>query len=50
MKVGIYDISGTIVVRIPRDYAKDHQLKKIRFVNMREDEQGNLIITPEEVK
>lgn len=47
MRIKIYQISGTIVVRLPRDYAKQHEIKKTGFVNVREDENGNLILSPE---
>lgn len=50
MKMHLYEISGTIVVRLPREYVKDHNLKETRTVNLREDEHGNLIISPGVVK
>lgn len=50
MRINIYEISGTVVVRMPRDYVKDHAIKKSGYVNLREDEHGNLIISPGVVK
>jgi antitoxin component of MazEF toxin-antitoxin module len=47
MRINVYRISGTVVVRLPRDYVKEHEIKKTGFVNVREDEHGNLILTPE---
>ena len=47
MRIKIYEISGTTVVRLPRDYVKDHEIRKTGFVNIREDENGNLILSPE---
>ena len=47
MKVKVYAIHGTTVLRLPRDYVKDHEIRKTGFVNVREDENGNLILSPE---
>ena len=47
MRIKVYELSGTTVVRLPRDYVKDHQIRKTGFVNVREDESGNLILSPE---
>ena len=47
MRLRVYEMHGTTVVRIPYDYAKDHQIRKTGYVNVREDEHGNLILTPE---
>ena len=47
MRIKIYQISGTTVLRLPRDYVKQHEIRKTGFVNIREDENGNLILTPE---
>ena len=47
MRIKIYEISGTTVVRLPRDYVIDHQIRKTGYVNIREDEHGNLILSPE---
>jgi hypothetical protein len=47
MKINIYTISGTVVIRLPRDYVKDHEIRKTGFMNVREDENGNLILSPE---
>lgn len=47
MKVKIYEMHGTTVVRIPYNYVKDHKIRNSGFVNLREDENGNLILTPE---
>ncbi len=47
MKVKIYVMHGTTVVRIPYNYARDHKIRNSGFVNLREDENGNLILTPE---
>ena len=46
MKVKIYLMHGTTVVRIPYNYVKDHKIRNSGFVNLREDENGNLILTP----
>ena len=47
MKIHVYQISGTVVLRLPREYVRDHEIKKTGFVNVREDEHGNLILSPE---
>jgi antitoxin component of MazEF toxin-antitoxin module len=47
MKIKIYEISGTTVVRLPRDYVKDHEIRKTGYVHVRENEDGDLIISPE---
>ena len=47
MRLKVYEMHGTTVVRIPYDYAKDHQIREKGYVNIREDEHGNLILTPE---
>jgi hypothetical protein len=47
MRIKIYDISGTTVVRLPREYVRDHEIRETGFVNVREDENGNLILSPE---
>ena len=47
MRTKIYDISGTVAVRIPRDYVRQFRIKESGFMDIREDEHGNLILSPE---
>lgn len=47
MRVKVYEMHGTTVLRLPHDYVKEHEIRKTGFVNIREDENGNLILTPE---
>ena len=47
MRLKIYKIHGTTVIRLPYDYVRQHEIRKAGFVNIREDEEGNLILTPE---
>lgn len=47
MKIKIYEMAGTTALRLPAEYVKDHQIRKTGYVNVREDENGNLIISPE---
>lgn len=45
MKVKITPIGGTVLVRIPLDWKREKNLKKGDFVNIREDSEGNLVIS-----
>ena len=47
MRLKIYKIHGTTVVRLPFNYVEEHEIRKTGYVNIREDENGNLILTPE---
>ena len=47
MKVKVYEMHNTTVLRLPYDYVKEHQIREKGYVNIREDEHGNLILTPE---
>ena len=47
MRIKVYELSGTTVLRLPIDYVKQHEIRKTGFMNVREDKSGNLILTPE---
>ena len=47
MKVKVYEMHKTTVLRLPYDYVKEHDIRKTGYVNIREDEHGNLILSPE---
>ena len=47
MKIKIYEMAGTTAIRLPADYVRDHQIRKTGFMHVREDEHGNLILSPE---
>ena len=46
MKTKIYEISGTVAVRIPRDYVRQFRIKESGYMDIREDDEGKLILSP----
>ena len=50
MRTKVYDISGTIAVRLPHDFVRQYNVKESGFVDVREGDEGSLIIRVEEVK
>ena len=46
MKTKIYEISGTVAVRIPRDYVRKFRIKESGYMDIREDDEGKLILSP----
>ena len=46
MKTKIYEISGTVAVRIPRDYVRQFRIKESGYVDIREGDEGKLILSP----
>ena len=49
MKTKIYQISGTVAVRTPRDYVRQFRIKESGYMDIREDDEGKLILSPEKV-
>lgn len=49
MRMKIYELNGTTVVRLPREYVIQYGIRKAGFIDLREDESGRLVISPMEV-
>ena len=45
VRIKITSIGGTVLVRIPLDWKREKNLKKGDFVNVTEDQDGNLVIS-----
>ena len=50
MRTKIYDISGTVAVRIPHDFVKQYDVRKTGYLDVREGDEGSLIIRVEKVR
>lgn len=50
MKVKITPIGATVFVRLPLDWKRQMNLKKDSFVDVRENAEGNLVISPLKVQ
>ena len=50
MKVKITPIGATVFVRLPLDWKREKNLRKGSFVDVRENDDGNLVISPLKVQ
>lgn len=49
MKMKLQKIGSSVFVRLPLDYVRAYNLREVRMINLKEDEHGNLVISPMEV-
>ena len=49
MRTKIYSINGTVAIRIPHDFVKQYDVKKSGYLDVREGDEGCLIIRAEKV-
>ena len=49
MKMKVTDIGGSVYVRLPLDWIREHQIHEIGIIRMRETDDGSLVISPTEV-
>ena len=47
MKMKVTDIGGSVYVRLPLDWIREHQIHEIGIIRMRETDDGSLVISPE---
>ena len=47
MKVRLQKIGSTMYVRLPLDYVRLYNLREVQAVDLKEDENGSLVISPE---
>ena len=50
MKMKLQKIGSSVFVRLPLDYVRLYKLREVGMVNLKEDNDGNLVISPLEVK
>jgi antitoxin component of MazEF toxin-antitoxin module len=47
MKVRLQKIGSTMYVRLPLDYVRLYNLREVQMVDLKEDENGSLVISAE---
>ena len=49
MKMKVTDIGGSVYVRLPLDWAREHHIRETGTIRMKESDDGSLVISPEKV-
>lgn len=48
MKLKVQNLGGSLYVRLPLDWIREHRIREIGSVQMRENDQGSLVVSPGE--
>ena len=49
MKEKIQNLGGSVYVRLPLDWIREHRIREIGIIQIRESDDGSLVISPEKV-
>lgn len=50
MKLKVQNVGGSLFIRLPLDWIREHRIREIGTVQIREDDRGSLVLSAQEAR